>query len=67
MKDPMPINLMSPDDVRARGWQAESRDHDGHLFSTHVPFETDDDIVWFVRAEIGRGNTVTIWPVEQPT
>lgn len=33
MKDPKPINLMTPDEVRARGWVAEARDVDGHLLS----------------------------------
>lgn len=69
MKDPYPINLSTSADVRRAGWQAESRDSDGHLISTHAPFENDDDegIVWFVRNETARGNTVTIWPVGQPT
>ncbi len=68
MKAPYPINLTPPNEVREAGWQAESRDSDGHLISMHAPFQDDDDegIVWFVREETVRGNTVTIWP-RQPT
>ena len=63
MKDPMPINLMPSKDVRASGWQAESRDADGHLLATNAPFGDDDEaIVWFVRETTSRGETVTIWP-----
>jgi hypothetical protein len=63
MKDPMPINLMTSEEVRASGWQAESRDADGHLLATHAPFGDDDEgIVWFVRETTSRGETVTIWP-----
>lgn len=62
MRDPKPINLMSSDEVRASGWQAEARDADGHLISTHAPFDSDDDIVWYVRESLKRGETVTIWP-----
>lgn len=65
MKDPAAIHLMTSDEVRAKGWQAESRDADGHLISTHAPFEANDDegIAWFVREATSRGETVTIWPV----
>lgn len=31
MQNPSPINLMTPAESRALGWQAESRDADGHL------------------------------------
>ncbi len=34
MKNPMPVNLTSQDDIRAGGWIAEARDEDGHLVST---------------------------------
>lgn len=64
MRDPTPINFMSFEEVRAAGWQAESRDEDGHLISMHAPFGPGDDegIVWFVREAVKRGETVTIWP-----
>lgn len=63
MRDPMPINLTSSDDVRAGGWQAEARDSDGHLISTHAPFDSDESIVWYVREALKHGETITIWPV----
>jgi hypothetical protein len=67
MKNPMPINLSTPEQVRASGWQAESRDSEGHLASCNAPFDTDEDIAWFVREETARGNTVTIWPIAKAT
>ena len=68
MKDPMPINLTTSEEIRALGWQAESRDADGHLLATHVPFGDDDEgIVWFVRETTSRGETVTIWPPKVPS
>lgn len=60
-----PVNLAQPEEIRAAGWQAESRDGDGHLCRTHVPFESDEDIVWFVREGLSHGETVTIWPVRK--
>lgn len=63
MKNPMHINLMTPEQVKAGGWGAESRDADGHLISTHIPFERDEEIVRFVREAIGDGETVTIWQI----
>lgn len=64
MRDPKPVHLTPPEEVRAAGWQAESRDADGHLISTHAPFGSyDQDIVWFVREALQRGETVTIWPI----
>jgi len=62
MKDPMPINLMTSEEVRATGWQAESRDADGHLIGLYSQFDDDEGIVWFVRETTSRGETVTIWP-----
>ena len=62
MKNPNPINLQTSDEVRRAGWQAETRDGDGHLCRTHVPFDTDDEIVWLVREALEHGETVTIWP-----
>lgn len=63
MRNPNPINFMSSEEVRSAGWQAEARDDDGHLVSMIAPFDTDDDIVSFVREATTRGETVTIWPV----
>jgi hypothetical protein len=64
MKNPNPINLTTSEEVRKAGWQAECRDADGHLCRTHVPFESDDDIVWLVRDALEHGETVTIWPTK---
>ena len=61
---PNKINLMTSEEVRSQGWQAESRDRDGHLLSIHAPFDTHADIVWFVREALEMGGTVTIWPIE---
>lgn len=33
MQDPNPINIITTEEVRARGWIAEARDSDGHLTS----------------------------------
>lgn len=62
MKNPHPVNLKTPEQVRKEGWMAEARDDDGHLISTHAPFDDNDDIQWFVRNAMSVGNTVTIWP-----
>ena len=67
MIDPKPIHLMTPEESRKRGWMAEERDVDGHLLSQSAGFETDEDIIWYVRAAMERGGTVTIWPHEIPT
>lgn len=37
MRDPKPVNLWTPDEVRAAGWAAEARDADGHLMSFVAP------------------------------
>jgi hypothetical protein len=63
MKSPMHVNLQTSEEVRAAGWGGESRDADGHLIRTHVPFDRDEDIIWFVREGLEHGETVTIWPV----
>lgn len=63
MKNPMPVNLLTSEEVRAEGWNAESRDADGHLRSTHCRFETNEDLAWYVNEETKRGCTVTIWPL----
>lgn len=62
MQNPSPVNLMTPEKSRALGWQAESRDADGHLATQHAPFEDDASIAEYVREETERGMTVTIWP-----
>ncbi|RVJ70585.1 hypothetical protein [Sinorhizobium medicae] len=64
MKNPFPVNLQASEDVRKAGWQAETRDADGHLRRTHAPFGTDEDIVWLVREALENGETVTIWPAQ---
>ena len=64
MKYPDPINLVTSEEIRASGWQAECRDADGHLTRTHAPFATDEDIVWLVREALEHGDTITIWPVK---
>ncbi|SCB30669.1 hypothetical protein [Rhizobium lusitanum] len=64
MKNPFPVNLQTQEDVRKAGWQAETRDADGHLCRTHVPFESDEEIVWLVREALKYGETVTIWPAK---
>lgn len=63
MKNPNPVNLQSSAEVRERGWQAESRDTDGHLISCHAPIEADDRGIaeWIVECT-SRGETVTFWP-----
>ena len=66
MQNPMKINLTTSDEVRAMGHGAEERDEDGHLLSTHVDFEDDESIVWYVREAMKRGGTVTIWPHDIP-
>lgn len=33
MQDPNPINIITTEEVRARGWIAEARDSDGHFVS----------------------------------
>jgi hypothetical protein len=62
MENPNLINLKTSDEVRRNGWQAETRDADGHLIRTHAIFEHDEQIVEFVREAITEGETVTIWP-----
>ena len=62
MKNPSPINLMTPEEVRAQGWSAETRDSDGHLIRTNAAFVRDADILWLVREAMEHGETVTIWP-----
>jgi len=65
MKNPSPINLKSSSEVRAEGWQAEARDADGHLCSTHAPFETVSEMAEYVSEELARWCTVTVWPVTE--
>jgi molybdopterin synthase sulfur carrier subunit len=65
MKNPKPVHLATSEEIRSKGWGAESRDSDGHLIRTHRPFETDEEIVSFVREGIEYGETVTIWPTSR--
>lgn len=62
MKDPYPINLMTPEESRSRGWQAESRDADGHLITQHAPFDNAKHMADYVWEEAACGMTVTVWP-----
>jgi hypothetical protein len=62
MKNPAPINLITTAQVKAAGWSAESRDADGHLLTTHAPFETQGEMLDYVLEETTRGMTVTIFP-----
>ncbi len=59
MKNPYPVNLLTPDESRSGGWQAEARDKDGHLISQHAPFESGIDLSEYVREENKLGHTVT--------
>lgn len=65
MDNPSPVNLQSPAEVRAAGWAAESRDDEGHLMTSHAPFESDVEMVEFICEELARGHMVTIWPHEK--
>nr|WP_250808448.1 hypothetical protein [Neorhizobium tomejilense] len=65
MKDPNPINLQTTEEVRKAGWQAETRDADGHLIRVHAPFESDDAIVGMVHEALEHGESVTIWPTDR--
>jgi len=62
MKNPCAVNLQTSEEVRKAGWQAETRDADGHLCRVHAPFESDEDIVWFVRDALENSEIATIWP-----
>jgi molybdopterin synthase sulfur carrier subunit len=63
MKSPSPANLQTSEEIREKGWQAESRDADGHLTSCHAPIKADDPGIaeWIVECT-SRGETVTFWP-----
>ncbi|MCB5201918.1 helix-turn-helix domain-containing protein, partial [Neorhizobium sp. T786] len=65
MKNPNPVNLQTSEEVREKGWRAESRDADGHLISCHAPFEADDPGIaeWIVECT-RNGETVTFWPAD---
>ena len=65
MKNPNPINLQTSEEIRQAGWQAETRDADGHLMRVHAPFTTDTEIVWLVREALEHDETVTIWPAKE--
>ena len=67
MKNPFPVNTQTPEEVRAAGWQAESRDNDGHLCTTHAQFESAREMREYISEELARGNSVTIWPERKAT
>ena len=62
MEKPFPINLMTPAEVRALGWAAESRDKDGHLASLITHYASDAELMDWVKNRRDHGETVTIWP-----
>ena len=65
MEKPNPVNLTTTDEIKSRGWAAESRDADGHLISCHAPFEEGDSGIADWILECTRdGETVTFWPLE---
>ena len=63
MKNPSPANLKTSDQVRKAGWQAESRDADGHLVTCHAPISASDTTIaeWIAECT-ANGETITIWP-----
>ena len=67
MENPNLVNLQTPEEVRALGWQAESRDDDGHLCTTHAPFESAKEMYDYISEELERGKAVTIWPTKETT
>lgn len=68
MKNPNPVNLQTSEEVREKGWQAESRDADSHLISCYAPIEADDPGIaeWIVE-RTRNGETVTFWPADAST
>lgn len=62
MKDPKPVNLWTTEYSRSLGWQAESRDDDGHLISLHAPIDKNDDIAEWIVECLKAGETVTFYP-----
>ena len=63
MRAPNPINLQTPQEVRAAGWAAEARDKDGHLVTVRARLGNDAEWGRFIREETAMGFTVTIWPI----
>lgn len=65
MKNLNPVTLQTSEEIREKGWQAESRDADGHLISCHAPIEADDPGIaeWIVECT-RNGETVTFWPAD---
>lgn len=61
MRNPYPVNLMTPEESRALGWAAEERDSDGHLITQHAPFASEAEKRQYTQEAEERGNTVTIW------
>lgn len=67
MKDPMPVNLTTSEEMQARCWAAEARDSDGHLISCHVEVEDGDEyIAEWINECTKNGETVTFFPKPKP-
>ncbi len=67
MKNPNPINLKTPEDVRGLGWAAEARDADGHLRSMLAwPHEVEKNENAIMLAEFIQDYspdcTITLFP-----
>jgi hypothetical protein len=62
MRDPKPIHLSTPDEVRAGGWLAEARDSDGHLITTISPEASDESLGEWLRECTRDGLTVANFP-----
>ena len=62
MKNPNKVTPRTPQESRAKGWAAESRDDDGRLCTLHTQFETDCKMLKYICEERTRGKTVTIFP-----
>lgn len=67
MKNPNPVNLQTPEEIRALGWLAEARDSDGHVMTVISPQASDETLGEFMRECTAEGWTVTAWPRVQPT
>ena len=61
VKDPKPINLMTPEEAQALGWAGEARDADGHLISTTAPDRSPMNLGEWVLEWVSEGCTVTMY------
>ena len=59
MENPRPVNLMTDDEMRERGWAAVARDSNGHLISSHAPFTSKGEMGKYLADEYARGLTIT--------